>query len=177
MNDLEGPSHRVLLVLTDGLAGDQQEIVRGAHSVVGAGVPLVAGCAGDDMRMLRTSQLCDDQALENAVVAAALTSDAPFGIGVRHGWRRVGEPMLVTKSAGTRVHRIDDHPALDVYLERHDAPPEAHTDSAAFTRFALTHPLGLDRRTGEEQIRVVGEADFEERSLECLAEVPQGGLP
>jgi len=39
-----GPEHRVLLMLTDGLAGDQQEIVRGAYGVAGAGVPLVGGC-------------------------------------------------------------------------------------------------------------------------------------
>jgi hypothetical protein len=51
-----------------------------------------------------------------------------------------------------------------------------HEDPEAFTRFALTHPLGLDRPNGEHQVRFVGEADFEERSLGCIAEVPQGGL-
>ena len=48
---LDDRPHRILLLLTDGLAGDQQEIVRGAYSVVGAGVPLVGGCAGDDQHM------------------------------------------------------------------------------------------------------------------------------
>lgn len=33
--------HKVLLLLSDGLSGDQQEIVRGAHGVLGAAVPLV----------------------------------------------------------------------------------------------------------------------------------------
>src|SRR5438034_9411723 len=32
--------HRALLLLTDGLAGDQQEIIRGAYGVLGAAVPL-----------------------------------------------------------------------------------------------------------------------------------------
>src|SRR5918996_1673550 len=50
-------AHRVLLLLTDGLAGDQAEIVRGAYRVVGAEVPLVGGCAGDDLRMAGTAQL------------------------------------------------------------------------------------------------------------------------
>jgi hypothetical protein len=49
-------------------------------------------------------------------------------------------------------------------------------DSSSFTRFALTHPLGLDRRMGEEQVRFIAGADFEERSLVCIAEVPQGGI-
>jgi hypothetical protein len=168
--------HRSLLLLTDGLGGDQQEIVRGAYGVLGAATPLVGGCAGDGLKMTRTFQLDGDRALTDAVVAAAIASDAPIGIGVRHGWRRVGEPMLVTASAGNRVYRLDDRPALDVYLERLGAPPEAQTDPAAFTAFALTHPLGLSRRTGEEQVRFVGEANFEDRSLGCIAEVPQGGL-
>jgi hypothetical protein len=44
-----------------------------------------------------------------------------------------------------------------------------------FTRFALTHPLGLNRRSGEE-VRFIADADFAERSLRCIAQVPQGGL-
>ena len=167
-------THRVLLLLTDGLGGDQQEIVRGAYQVVGAEVPLVGGCAGDGLKMKGTFQLHGREVLDHAVVAAAIASDGPIGIGVRHGWRRVGQPMLVTASRESRVDRLDDQPALDVYLDRLDAPAEARMDPAAFTRFAMTHPLGLSRRSGEE-VRFVAEADFEDRSLLCIAQVPQGG--
>ena len=173
--EVSAAPHRVLLLLTDGLAGDQQEIVRGAYSMAGARVPLVGGCAGDGLKMQQTSQLYGDQVLTDAVVAAAIGSEAPMGIGVRHGWRKVGEPMLVTKSDGNRVFVLDDRPALDVYLERLEAPDAAWNDPAAFTHFALTHPLGLQRRSGEE-VRFVAEADFADRSLGCIAEVPQGGL-
>ena len=168
-------AHRVLLLLTDGLAGDQAEIVRGAYRVVGAEVPLVGGCAGDDLRMAGTAQLHDGKVLRHAVVAAAIASDAPLGIGVRHGWRRVGSPMLVTRSEGNRVHQLDDAPALDVYLQRLQAPAEAWEDPQAFTLFAMTHPLGLSRRSGEE-VRFVAGADFADRTIQCIAQVPQGGL-
>ncbi|HVE45275.1 MAG TPA: FIST N-terminal domain-containing protein [Acidimicrobiales bacterium] len=171
----EDRAHRVLLVLSDGLGGDQMEVVRGAYGVVGTEVPLVGGCAGDDLKMKGTYQLVGDQVLQGAVVCAALGSDAPMGIGVQHGWRKVGEPMVVTSSGSNRVHTLDDQPALDVYLQRLDAPAEAGTDHAAFTRFALTHPLGLSRRSGEE-VRFVADANFEDRSIGCIAEVPQGGL-
>ena len=173
---VEQRPHRVLLLLSDGLVGDQREVVRGAHDVVGSGVPLVGGCAGDGLKMQRTFQLHGGEALTGAVVAAAVASDAPLGIGVRHGWRRVGEPMLVTRSAQNRVEEIDDRPALDVYLERLGAPDEVRTDQDAFTSFALTHPLGLNRTRGEDQVRFVAGADFEQGSLTCIAEVPQGAL-
>lgn len=172
---VEQRAHSVVLLLTDGLGGDQMEVVRGAYAVVGAEIPLVGGCAGDDLKMKGTFQLFGDRALRDSVVAAALSSDAPIGIGVQHGWRRVGEPMLVTSSDGNRVQALDDQPALDVYLRRLGAPAEAHHDPDAFTRFALTHPLGISRRTGEE-VRFVAGADFEDRSIACIASVPQGGL-
>ena len=175
MESVERRAHSVLLLLTDGLGGDQMEVVRGAYAVVGAEIPLVGGCAGDDLRMKTTFQLFGQQALRDSVVAAAVSSDAPIGIGVQHGWRRVGEPMLVTSSDGSRVHSLDDEPALDVYLRRLGAPATAHHDADAFTRFALTHPLGISHRSGEE-VRFVAGADFDDRSLACIASVPQGGL-
>src|SRR5450432_1291261 len=171
---LDERPHRILLLLTDGLAGDQQEIVRGAYSVVGAQVPLVGGCAGDDQHMKSTSVFFDGRVLTNAIVGVAIGSTAPFGIGVRHGWRRVGEPILVTGSIGTTVLTLEDEPALDVYLRRLGAAPEM-ADPAAFARFAMTHPLGLSTRSGEE-VRFIAGADFVQRSLQCIAQVPQGGL-
>jgi hypothetical protein len=168
--------HKVLLLLSDGLAGDQQEIVRGAHGVLGAAVPLVGGCAGDDLKMSRTFQLYDDRVLTDAVVAAGIASDAPLGIGVRHGWRRVGEPMLVTSSTSNRVYTLDDRPALDAYLQHLGVTEPAHPDQEGLARLALTHPLGLSRPDGEDQVRFIGGGDFAERSLSCIAEVPQGAL-
>jgi hypothetical protein len=174
--EIHGREHRLLLLLSDGLAGDQQEIVRGAYDVLGASVPLVGGCAGDDLHMRRTLQLHGRETYENAVVAAGLGSDAPFGVGVRHGWRPVGEPVLVTESSGNRVYTLNEQPALDVYLERLNVPADARSEPEAFTRFASTHPLGLARHSEEPHVRFIGEADFEERSLGCIAAIPQGAL-
>jgi hypothetical protein len=168
--------HKVMLLLSDGLAGDQQEVVRGAHGVLGAAVPLVGGCAGDDLKMSRTFQLYDDRVLSDSVVAAGIASNAPLGIGVRHGWRRVGEPMLVTSSTGNRVYTLDDQPALDAYLKHLGVSEPAHPDQAGLARLALTHPLGLSRPNGEDMVRFIGGGDFAQRSLSCIAEVPQGAL-
>jgi hypothetical protein len=174
MHGLDG-RHKALLLLSDGLGGDQEEVVRGAYSVVGASVPLVGGCAGDDLKMKQTLQFHGRDVLHNAVVGAAISSDAPIGIGVRHGWRRIGDAMLVTASSDNRVYALDDRPALDTYLDKLNVQGDARTDPAAFTQFAITHPLGISRRSGE-QVRFVGGANFDDRSLSCIANVPQGGL-
>jgi len=166
----------LLMLLTDSLVGDQQEIVRGAYGVVGAGVPMVGGCAADDLKMSKTYQFEGTRAMSGSVVGASISSDAPFGIGVRHGWSRVGEAMMVTQSNEGRVLTLDGRPALDTYLDLLDAPAEAREDPEAFTRFALGHPIGLSRRSGPDQIRCIGKADFDERSIGAVAAVPQGGL-
>lgn len=172
---LDARAHAVVLLLTDGLGGDQMEVIRGAYEVVGAEIPLVGGCAGDDLKMQATFQLFGRSVARETVVAAAIMSDAPLGIGVQHGWRPVGEPMVVTASADNRVLTLDDRPALDAYLQRLAAPEDAWHDADAFTRFALTHPLGITRRSGAE-VRFVAEPDYADRSLACIANVPQGGL-
>ena len=171
LENRSGP-HQVLMLLTDGLAGDQTEVVRGAYQVAGAAIPLVGGCAGDDLRMTRTRQIFGTEVLEDSIVAVSITSEAPLGIGFSHGWRKVGEPLVVTAASGTRVGTLDGRPALDAYLDRLDPPEEAWHDPAAFTHFAQTHPLGLDRRTGVS-IRFVAGADFESRELICIARVPE----
>jgi hypothetical protein len=168
--------HRVAILLTDALGGDQQEVIRGAYAVLGAGVPLVGACAGDDFGFTATFQFHDGQVRSDTLVGAVLDSNAPLGIGVRHGWQPVGDPVLVTRSEGNRVFTLDDRPAVDVYLDRFDAPAEAHTDAAAFAQFSMTHPLGLGRRSTEDGARFVASANFDDGSLEMIAAVPQGGI-
>lgn len=167
--------HRAVVLLSDGLAGDQQEVVRGAYSVAGALIPLVGGCAGDEMRMERTHQIYGTEVLTDAVIAIGLASDAPIGVAAQHGWRRVGEPMLVTAADANQVRELDGRPALDVYVERLEIPPTVAENPTALAAFALTHPLGLARRGGEE-VRFIAGADVADRSLRCIAEVPVGAL-
>ena len=170
-----GHPHRVVLLLTDGLASDQDEIIRGAYSVLGAGVPMVGGCAGDGLKMIRTFQFHGDRVLTDSLVAAGIASTGPLGIGVQHGWRPVGEPMLVTGSRPNRVYSLDDRPALDVFLERLGTEP-GQLRPEDLPALALLHPLGLSRHRGEEQVRFITSADFTQRSLFSTAQIPQGSV-
>jgi hypothetical protein len=171
--------HRACLLLCDGLVGEQHEIVRGAYSAVGASVPLVGGCAGDELTYSRTYQFHGDEdgveILSDAVVGVAIGSDSPLGIGVAHGWRKRGEPMHVTSSSGGRLYELDHEPALDVYLRRIGADRSLAADPDTFRRVAFTSPLGMSRRSGED-IRVIHSGDTGDGSLLCLADVPQGAL-
>ncbi len=175
---LAGP-HRICLLLCDGLVGEQHEVVRGAYGVLGATVPLVGGCAGDDLTYTKTHQFLGDrtgvQILTDAVVGVGLASTGAFGAGIAHGWRKVGEPVVVTSSSGGRLFELDGRPALDAYLELIGEDRSLLQDPKAFRTRAFASPLGMSRRAGED-IRVVHDGDPDDGSLLCLADVPQGAL-
>ncbi|WP_030438034.1 FIST signal transduction protein [Actinoplanes subtropicus] len=171
--------HRALLVICDGLTGNQHELVRGAFSVVGAAAPLVGGCAGDDLTYDRTYQFHGGrdgvEIMTDAGIGIALGSDAPLGIGIAHGWRKQGAAMVVTSSRDGRVFELDGEPALDVLLRRLGLDESVLDDEETFRERVFLHPLGMSRRTGED-IRVIHGGDRADRSLLCLADVPQGAL-
>ncbi|GIE88282.1 FIST signal transduction protein [Actinoplanes regularis] len=171
--------HRALLLIADGLTGSHHDVVRGAFSVAGATIPLVGGCAGDDLTYVRTYQFHGGrdgvQIMSDAVIGVAVGSDRPLGVGIAHGWQKDGDALVVTRSRDGRVLELDGEPALDVYLRRLGIEESVLDDAAAFRQLAFHHPLGLSRRTGED-LRVIHEADRTDRSLLCLADVPQGAL-
>lgn len=175
LNLLEQRSHTVLMLLSDGLSGDQMEVVRGAYDIANVEIPLVGGCAGDDLAMRRTQQLHDQRVMQGAVVAAAISSDRPLGVGVSHGWTPISEPMLVTGSRNTLLDTLDDRPALDVFLDFFQPPDPVRSDPEAFADFAATHPIGIRRRDRIEMRHITG-FDADSRSLITVAEVPQGAL-
>jgi hypothetical protein len=173
---LDDRPHELLVLITDGLMAGQEDALAGAYSMVGASVPLVGGSASPDPSVMRTFQFHGDEVLTDAVVGAAIGSDGPLGVGLRHGWRKVGEPMIVTRSAGGDVFTLDDQPALTAYLQRLDAPPDAYKDAMAFEKLALTRPIGVRRRSGEEVRSVSSPALLREGWLRSSGEVPEGSL-
>ncbi|MGA3057392.1 MAG: FIST N-terminal domain-containing protein [Candidatus Limnocylindrales bacterium] len=177
LGQLDAP-HKVLMLLPDGAAINHQDIVRGAHSQAGPAIPVVGGFSAEGaLRLRRPFQLKDGGVRQHTVVAAAIGSTGPFGIGVRHGWRPVGEPMTVSWDATGRISRLDDEPALDAYLNRLMAPEDAYWDPYSFDLLKQTQMLGLIRSEGEEGIRGVGEANFEDRTIGVQAiDHAEGGL-
>ena len=157
--------HRVLMLLTDGMIRDHETILRGCYGILGASVPLFGGVAADGWRMTGTYLLADGRVVQDAVVGVALGSEAPLAVSVHHGWSAVGEAMIVTDGRDGRIYTLDDKPALDVYLDRLGAPAEVYHDAAALCAFALSRPLGVQRRSGIEARNLSTKIDIEGRSI------------
>jgi hypothetical protein len=169
------PPYRVLLLLTDGSLADQEEILAGAYSVVGASVPLIGGTCGPDPALGHGYQLHGQQVTTGSVVGAVIGSDAPFGIGLGHGCRKVGRPMIVTRSVRGEIYTLDDQPAMSAYLGRLAAPAEVYRNKEVFDEYTRSRPIGIRRRNGEE-VRHVGFVGGPDGRLRSSGEVPEGGL-
>jgi hypothetical protein len=135
--------HGVLLLFVDSESGDQAEVVAGAYSVAGGRIPLAGGAAGGAAR----ARFADGRALSGGVVAVAIGSSTPIGVGIAHGCVPRGAPSIVTRSDGPTVVQLDGRPAQDVYFERLGVDGE-EVDDDEFEALAMVHPLAEPELSG-----------------------------
>jgi hypothetical protein len=147
--DREG-SYAALLLFVDSESGDQAEIVDGAYEIAGGRIPLAGGAAGGEAR----AQFADGKPLSGSVVAVAIASQAPIGVGIGHGCVPRGTPSIVTRSHGRVLLQLDGRPAEAVYLEKlgMDDVPLSDDD---FEAIAMAHPLAQPELRGDVRPRYV----------------------
>jgi hypothetical protein len=164
--------HSAVVVLADGLAGDQREVVRGAYEVTGAVIPLIGGTASDDFGYARTHQFGPAGVSTNGLVVVWINSPRPIGVGVGHGWRPVGEPMLVTRADGRLVQELDGRPAIEAYIET--LGDRIDVEAKPFAAQVLRHPLG--RATVDGRYEIAHAQDRLGDGLLTFAHLPEGAL-
>jgi hypothetical protein len=146
----ERAAHTLLLLLLDTVSGDQAETVAGAYEVAGGSVPLAGGAAAGR----GPAQLAHGAAHTDTVVALAIGSPSPIGLGMAHGCSPLGVPSIVTAAEGTTVLELDGRPAAEVYLEKLGVAGAELTDEQ-FGDLAATHPLAQPELSGDVRLRHV----------------------
>ncbi|MGQ7297316.1 FIST signal transduction protein [Quadrisphaera sp. KR29] len=146
--------HAAVLLLTDGLAGDGQRVLKGVHRVAGAAVPVVGGAAGDDRQMSATSVFHDDRVLSDAAVGVWISSPQPLHVASAHGWLPVSAPEVVTRAEGLVVHEIGGRPAAEVYGQ-HAALGEVGARLAVEGESQASYGLGVIEPDGSHAVRGV----------------------
>lgn len=174
MQPLPPGRFRSFLLMPDALTGDVSDVVRGAAQEAGAGVQWAGGGAGDNLRFVRTAQFARGEALRDHVVAIAIDTSKPAGLGVCHGFRPYGPPVLVTRAVGATAVELEYERPFDAYRRAAEARGD-HLDEEGFAAFAMTHPLGIPQANGQHVIRdpLTIEPDG---SLRCVGDLPDGSL-
>ena len=147
-------TERVVILLADTASGDQADVVAGAYRAAGPFVPLAGGGAGGP----EPAQFVGGRELSDTVVAIAIGSERPLGVGAADGCRPVGVPAIVTEASGRVLLELDGRPAETVYLEKLGHGGDLLTDTE-FERLAVLHPLAQPELGGRRRIRhVLGRA-------------------
>ena len=151
---LDGDADLVLLFI-DSTRGDIADTVSGAYEAAGPAVPLAGGAAGGAEKR----HFHDGRAIADSVVAVALRSEGPLGLGNTQTCKTRGTPSILTRSNGQLVEEIDGRPAEEVYLEQLGFAGLAFDDEE-FEAMAITHPIAQPELHGDFRLRhVLGRAE------------------
>lgn len=129
------------ILLVDPLAGNGEETALAAAALLGEGVRLAGGAAGDDLKMTATEVALGARAASDAVVIVLVFSKKPLGVGVCHGHSPLSKPLKITRAAGNVVSEIEGRPAWNVWLDAtgRREPPKKEDEGA----YLLTYEAGL----------------------------------
>ncbi|MEW6459384.1 MAG: FIST N-terminal domain-containing protein [Bacillota bacterium] len=136
-----------VFVFPDGLAKNVGRMLCGLYGAMGPDFRYVGGATGDNQRLVNLCQVTERGAATRSV-AAALVWGCSFGVGLGHGWKETGAPLIITRARGRVLYELDGHPALDVYSRRVEG-----LDRRNFAVSGAAHPLGLVDAAGRFIIR------------------------
>jgi hypothetical protein len=161
-----------IFVLSDGLNVNGSKLVAGITSIVGGGIPLTGGLAGDGAEFSETLVGADDSPRSHRVAAIGFYGDAiRIGHGSAGGWDVFGPRRRITKSVGNLLLELDGEPALDLY-ERY----LGEDDAKGLPGTALLFPLQICNPDQPDNniVRTVLAVDREKRTMTFAGDMPEG---
>ncbi len=164
--------HRSLLMLSDGLAGNGEQLVINAALKLGKDASLVGGAAGDGGAFKETFVFHNGQVYHDAVVGVEMFSARAPGVGVSHGWCPSKCEGVVTKTTGGIINEIDNKPAFRLYEEYAKAIGYLLTPANS-DMFMMTHEIGMQVGAGEIKVRAPIKRN-PDGSILMATEVPKG---
>ncbi len=163
---------KAVLVFAPGVALNGSALVRGMQQVLGAGVAVSGGLAGDGGAFTQTHVLGSGAAHHRQVVAVGFCGESvQVGHGSFGGWTPFGPDRRVTRSDGNVLYELDGEPALAVYkryLGDHarDLPASG-----------LLFPFSMRREGAAPVIRTILGVSDADGSLTLAGEIdPNGSL-
>lgn len=166
--DPQGLAH--VLVLSDGLAVNGSDLVKGLTRNLPDSVTVTGGLAGDGDRFNRTVAFWDSAPEKDTIAILGLYgSRLKVGYGSLGGWDPFGPERLITRSKGNVLYELDGHSALDLYkkyLGEH---------AAGLPATGLLFPLSLRSSEGEAGVvRTILSVNEEDQSMMFAGDVPEG---
>ncbi len=104
------------IIIPDGMAGQEENFLRGICYEIGSNVPLVGGSTGDDLKFNKTYQFANG-VYSNCGIVATLSSALKIGVSMGHPYYPTDKGVIVTKSKGRTIYELNNRPASEVIKE------------------------------------------------------------
>lgn len=164
---------RTMFVFVDGFASRISALVASLFNLFGLDVNYIGGGAGSLSMQQKPCLITNQGLLQDC--ALLVLSGLQSGIGVSHGWRKVGGPHRVTEADRNKIISLDWQPAFSVYKEIVESHSKHELDWDNFFEIAKCYPFGIMKLGAEEIVRDPVIKD-EQGHLICVGEVPVGSF-
>ncbi len=115
-NALEKKGLRLAMVISDGHTINGTELVQGITAILGSGIPVTGGLAGDAAHFERTAVSVNAAPIAGRVAVIGFYGEhLKIGHGSVGGWNSFGQDRRITKSEANVLYEIDGIPALQLY--------------------------------------------------------------
>lgn len=159
-----------LFVLSDGLAVNGSELVKGLMCFLPENVAVTGGLAGDGSDFKETLTFLNKHPQKDTVAVIGFYGDRlKVGYGSVGGWDPFGPDRLITKSDGNVLYEVDGRSALElykVYLGEH---------AAGLPATGLLFPMSIRVKEHEKGlVRTILSINEEQQSLTFAGDMPEG---
>ncbi|MDP3565329.1 MAG: FIST N-terminal domain-containing protein, partial [Methanoregula sp.] len=158
-----------VFVFPDGFSANIAETIRGLYNKLGPGYRYVGGGAGDNLKFFKTYQF-SERGIGTDSLSVALVGGIDLGTAIGHGWKPVGDPLIITMAKGKKVLEIDGRPAFDAYAERF-----TEITADGFPEYGMKYPLGFPDISGNYFIRDPLSLNLD-KTIDFVTEVPNNAV-
>ena len=165
---------KTMFVFVDGFAEKIGAFIDDVFNVFGLEKNYIGGGAGSLEAMQSTPCLMSNEGMLQKK-AMLIAFEMNSGLGVKHGWESISDPIHITESEANVIKTIDWEPAFEVYkkiVEKHSGQI-FRADN--FFDIAKAYPFGMNKLNNEMVVRDPLMINHKKEII-CVGEVPENSI-
>ncbi len=160
------------LLFFDQQIEDGPNFIAGLQENLGKGFPCIGTSLSNQYDPSHSCLYLNDEAINNGCAGILWGGKTTFGAGIRHGWKPLGKPHIVSSAVGNIINAIDGKPAIGIYEDYlgYDAAKLIKD----LRKLSISYPIGVFI-PGEKEYLLRNVVSIEQRgALVCQGSIPEG---
>ncbi len=160
------------LFFFDRLINDELNFFAGLQENLGKSFPCIGIALSSQYNSTRSYLYHNNEILDNSCAGIIWGGKIAFGMGIKHGWKPLGKPHIVSNSIGNIINSIDEKPAVRLYADYLAYDFEKLKKN--IKKLSVSYPIGVFVPSEEEYL-LRNIINIEDRgALVCEGNIPEG---